>query len=157
MKVGARFSLNAVSPSLASRERNSSSTSDPSSASPSSSGSCEPSCTHRLIAAIARRGPALDLLLTGRQVDPAEAQRLGIVNGLFASEDELRAHVERLAAGPPLAIANIKRAAYRGSELTLDDGLRLERDLIEELFRSDDAREGLTAFTEKRAAAFTGA
>src|ERR687885_2508513 len=50
-------------------------------------------------------GPALDLLLTGRQVDPQEAQRLGIVSGLFASEDDFRAHVEKLAAGPPLAIA----------------------------------------------------
>src|SRR3954464_5246162 len=47
---------------------------------------------------IIRRGPALDLLLTGRQVDPAEAQRLGIVNGVFADEDEFRAHVDRLPA-----------------------------------------------------------
>jgi enoyl-CoA hydratase/carnithine racemase len=102
-------------------------------------------------------GPALDLLLTGRQVEPAEAQRLGVLSGLFASREEFDAHVERLAAGPPLAIANIKRAAYLGTQLTLDDGLALERDLIEQLFRSNDAREGLTAFTEKRAPAFTGA
>lgn len=102
-------------------------------------------------------GPALDLLLTGRQLSPEEAQRVGLLNGVFASEDEFRAHVERLAAGPPLAIANIKRAAYRGSELTLEDGLALERELIEDLFRSKDAREGLEAFTEKRAPAFTGA
>jgi enoyl-CoA hydratase/carnithine racemase len=102
-------------------------------------------------------GPALDLLLTGRQLSPEEAQRIGLLNGLFASEDDFRAHVDRLAAGPPLAIANIKRAAYRGSEMSLEDGLALERELIEELFRSNDAREGLEAFTEKRSPAFTGA
>jgi enoyl-CoA hydratase/carnithine racemase len=103
------------------------------------------------------RGPALDLLLTGRQVDPAEAQRLGIVSGLFADEDAFRAHVEKLAAGPPLAIANIKRAVYEGVDGPLDEGLALERELVEELFRSKDANEGLTAFSEKRAPTFTGA
>jgi len=102
-------------------------------------------------------GPALDLLLTGRQVDPAEAQRLGIVSGLFASEEELRAHVERLAAGPPLAIANIKRAVYEGLQRPLEEGLALERELVEELFRSQDAGEGLAAFSEKRSPTFVGA
>jgi len=102
-------------------------------------------------------GPALELLLTGRQVKPDEAQRLGLVSALFAGEDEFRAHVERLAAGPPLAIAEIKRAVYEGTQKPLDDGLALERELIEKLFRSHDANEGLTAFSEKRAPEFVGA
>jgi enoyl-CoA hydratase/carnithine racemase len=102
-------------------------------------------------------GPALDLLLTGRQLEPYEARSLGLLNGVFSGEDEFNAHVERLASGPPLAIANIKRAAYEGSQKSLDEGLELERELIEELFRSHDAREGLSAFTEKRTPAFTGA
>jgi enoyl-CoA hydratase/carnithine racemase len=102
-------------------------------------------------------GPALDILLTGRQVEPQEAQARGLISGLFASEEEFDAHMQRLAAGPPLAIANIKRAAYEGTQMKLEDGLALERDLIEELFRSQDSREGLSAFTEKRAPAFTGA
>ena len=102
-------------------------------------------------------GAALDLLLTGRQVTPDEALRLGLVSGLFDSEDAFGAHVEKLAAGPPLAIANIKRAVYEGLERPLADGLALERELIEALFRSRDANEGLTAFSEKRAPTFTGA
>jgi enoyl-CoA hydratase/carnithine racemase len=103
------------------------------------------------------QGPALDLLLTGRQVKPDEAHRLGIVSGLLADEDALRSHVETLAAGPPLAIANIKRAVYQGLDVTLEEGLTLERELIEQLFRSRDANEGLTAFSEKRTPTFTGA
>jgi enoyl-CoA hydratase/carnithine racemase len=103
------------------------------------------------------QGPALELLLTGRQVGPDEAHRLGIVSALFASEDELRAHVETLAAGPPLAIAEIKRCVYDGMQGSLDVGLALERDLIEKLFRSRDANEGLTAFSEKRRPEFVGA
>jgi enoyl-CoA hydratase/carnithine racemase len=107
----------------------------------------------RIIAA----GPALELLLTGRQVKPAEANQLGIVSGLFAGEDEFRAHVEKLATGPPLAIAHIKRAVHDGLQTSLSDGLALERELIEKLFRSKDANEGLTAFTEKRSPTFVGA
>ena len=103
------------------------------------------------------QGPALELLLTGRQVGPDEAHRLGIVSGVLASPEELDAHVARLAAGPPLAIAQIKRAVYEGLQRDLDGGLELERELIEKLFRSEDANEGLTAFTEKRAPEFVGA
>jgi enoyl-CoA hydratase/carnithine racemase len=97
------------------------------------------------------RGPALELLLTGRQVDPEEALRLGIVSGLL-DEDAFRAHVQRLAAGPPLAIAAIKRLVHRN----LDEGLAREREEIEALFGSADAHEGLTAFSEKRAPTFSG-
>jgi enoyl-CoA hydratase/carnithine racemase len=103
------------------------------------------------------RGPALELLLTGRQVTPEEALGLGLVGGLFADEDAFAAHVQGLAAGPPVALAAIKRCVHEGAERTLDDGLALERELIEQLFRSKDATEGLSAFVEKRDPAFVGA
>ena len=63
---------------------------------------------------------------------------------------------QRLAAGPPLALAAIKRCVHEGGELPLEQGLALERELIEQLFRSKDATEGLTAFVEKRDAGVRG-
>lgn len=102
-------------------------------------------------------GPALELLITGRQISPAEAVALGLVSQVFADQAAFDAHVAGLRELPPLALRNIKRAVYEGVEQPLSDGLALERDLIEELFRSQDAREGLTAFSEKRSPEFVGA
>jgi enoyl-CoA hydratase/carnithine racemase len=102
-------------------------------------------------------GPALELLLTGRQLTPEEAQRIGLVSRLFAGRAEFRAHVDKLAALPPLALKEIKRAVYEGIERPLASGLELERGLIEKLFRSQDANEGLVAFSEKRRPEFVGA
>ncbi len=102
-------------------------------------------------------GPALELLVTGRTLSPDEARALGLVSQVFADQAAFDEHVAGLRALPPLALANIKRAVYEGMERPLSDALALERDLIEELFRSQDAHEGLTAFTEKRAPEFVGA
>jgi enoyl-CoA hydratase/carnithine racemase len=102
-------------------------------------------------------GPALELLTTGRQIGPDEALRLGLLSQVFDDEAALAAHVQSLTALPPLAIAEIKRAVYLGVQQPLAEGLELERELIEGLFRSEDAREGLTAFSEKRAPDFVGA
>jgi enoyl-CoA hydratase/carnithine racemase len=102
-------------------------------------------------------GPALELLITGRQLSPEEAHRIGLVSQLFAGEPEFQAHIEKLAALPPLALKEIKRAVYEGLDRPLAGGLELERELIEKLFRSQDANEGLTAFSEKRRPEFVGA
>ena len=101
-------------------------------------------------------GPALELLATGRTVSADEALRLGIVSQVFAHQAAFDGHIDVLRALPPLSLANIKRAVFEGMEKPLPDALALERDLMEELFRSNDAREGVTAFSEKRAATFTG-
>jgi enoyl-CoA hydratase/carnithine racemase len=102
-------------------------------------------------------GPALELLATGRQLGPEDALRLGLVSEVFEDPAAFDEHVARLAKLPPLALAKIKRAVYDGVEASLDEGLALERELIEALFRSQDANEGLTAFSEKRTPEFTGA
>jgi enoyl-CoA hydratase/carnithine racemase len=107
-------------------------------------------------------GPAraMDLLITGRTFPPEEARAMGLVSALFAPEEaeaKVREQAERLAVGPVLAIAAIKRCVHEGGQLPLDEGLALEAELVEQLFRSKDATEGLTAFVEKRNAEFVGA
>jgi enoyl-CoA hydratase/carnithine racemase len=92
---------------------------------------------------------AMDLLLTGRTFGPDEAQQWGLVAGLMEA-DAVQEYAERLASGPKLAIASIKRCVHEGGQLSLDEGLALEAELMEGLFRSEDATEGLTAFVEKR-------
>jgi enoyl-CoA hydratase/carnithine racemase len=101
-------------------------------------------------------GPALELLATGRTVSPEEARGLGLVSQVFANQAAFDEHITGLRALPPRSLANIKRAVFEGMEKPLPDGLALECDLIEELFRTNDAREGVTAFSEKRTAQFTG-
>ena len=99
---------------------------------------------------------ALDLLLTGRTFGPEEAERWGLVAEL-CDEAGLHERAERLAAGPALALAAIKRCVHEGGQLPLGEGLALEAELMESLFHSRDASEGLNAFVEKRAPEFVGA
>lgn len=104
-------------------------------------------------------GKALELMVTGQTLTPEEAFRLGILNRLYPREklaEETRAFAEALARGATLAIGHIKRAVHQGLSLPLEEGLRLERELVEELFHSEDGREGVRAFLEKRAPSFRG-
>ena len=102
---------------------------------------------------------ALELMATGRTVTPAEALELGIVNALHPA-DELRERTEEyargLASGATKAIGNIKLAVHEGLAAGLEAGLERERELVEELFRSEDGREGIAAFAEKRKPVFSG-
>jgi enoyl-CoA hydratase/carnithine racemase len=103
---------------------------------------------------------AMELLLTGRTFSPQEALDIGLVVALYAPEEadaKVRELAERLAVGPALALAAIKRCVHEGGQASLDEGLALEAELVERLFRSKDATEGLTAFVEKRNPEFVGA
>jgi len=100
---------------------------------------------------------AMDLLLSGKSFSVEQAHEWGLVAEVFDDNARVQAYVERFAAGPTLALRNIKRCVNEGGELPLTDGLALESRLVEELFRSHDGNEGLTAFVEKRTPTFTGA
>jgi enoyl-CoA hydratase/carnithine racemase len=102
---------------------------------------------------------ALDLMVTGRTVTPQEAYELGIVDRLFPAlelHEQTLAYAAALASGATKAIGNIKLAVHEGLAAGLERGLEREQELIEELFRSDDAKEGIAAFGEKRKPAFVG-
>jgi enoyl-CoA hydratase/carnithine racemase len=102
---------------------------------------------------------ALDLMITGRLLSPQEALELGIVNYLYPP-DELTAKVEEYArnllSGATRAIGLIKQAVVQGTEVHLDAGFFMERELQNRLFVSEDAQEGLAAFIEKREPQFKG-
>jgi enoyl-CoA hydratase/carnithine racemase len=103
---------------------------------------------------------AMDLLLTGRTFSPSEAHQWGLLADLYDPEeadDRVRAYAVSFARGAALAIAAIKRCVHEGGELPLSEGLALEAELVEQLFGSQDAREGLHAFVEKRPPEFAGA
>jgi enoyl-CoA hydratase/carnithine racemase len=102
---------------------------------------------------------ALELMVTGRTVTPAEALELGIVNALHPA-GELREKTDEyartLATGATKAIGNIKLAVHEGLASGIEAGLERERELVEELFSSEDGREGIAAFAEKRKPVFSG-
>ena len=102
---------------------------------------------------------ALEICLSGELYDAQECHRIGLVNQLVPY-DQLIPTGEKMAQsflnGAPLALRYIKEAIYKGSEMTLEQGLRFESDLQSMLMQTDDAKEGPKAFVEKRPAAWKG-
>ena len=105
------------------------------------------------------RSKALELMVTGTTVGPKEALELGLVDKVFP-QDELMAKTlefaRRVATGPFLAVGAIKLAVAQGQDESLEGGLALEHAWLNELFRTEDAREGVAALIEKRKPTFTG-
>jgi enoyl-CoA hydratase/carnithine racemase len=105
------------------------------------------------------RTKALDMMLTGTPVGPRRALELGLVDRVFPAErlvEESIDYLARLAGGARLAVGNIKVATRIGADLPLEGALALEREAVFRLFMSEDAAEGIAAFTEKRAPVWKG-
>jgi len=116
--------------------------------------------TQRLARALGR-ARAFELMATGRTFSVDEAQALGLVHELFDAatfDADVTEYASRFL--PPSraakAVGLIKRAVVSGLEGGFHEGLALERELQQRLFESDDAREGLAAYVERRAPKFTG-
>ena len=105
------------------------------------------------------KGNALHLILTGEMIDAAEAHRIGLVNKVVPAE-QLLAEAEKVLRGilamGPLAVRLALEAVERGFDMTLEDGLLLEANHFGLLAGTQDMKEGLTAFLEKRAPRFEG-
>ena len=114
--------------------------------------------TQRL-ARLVGRGRALQLLLTGEQVDAAEALRIGLVNRVVPAAELLpaaRAMLGQMLANGPLALAGCIELVDQGLGMPLEEATGLEATWFGLLAASGDMREGMTAFLEKRSARFEG-
>ena len=113
--------------------------------------------TQRLPRAVGK-AKAMDMVLTGRMMDAAEAERAGLVSRIVPADklmDEVLAVASAICAlsGPSVALA--KDSVNRAFESGLKDGVAYERRLFHSLFATDDQKEGMDAFLSKRAPAFT--
>ncbi len=114
--------------------------------------------TQRL-ARVCGLGVAKELILTGRIVDADEALRIGLVNGVCEPDELMERALEiarLLASKSPVALAAAKRALNHALQGDHVDNLAREADEFGQLFGSEDAKEGLAAFVEKREPTFKG-
>ncbi|MBA3610885.1 MAG: enoyl-CoA hydratase/isomerase family protein [Rubrobacter sp.] len=106
-------------------------------------------------------GPAIakELIFTGRRIKVEEARLIGLVNHVVPEGDALKAAKEmaaQIAANGPIAVQHAKAAANRALDVDIISGLEYEADQFALLFATEDAKEGMGAFVEKRKAEFKG-
>jgi enoyl-CoA hydratase len=114
--------------------------------------------SQRLTRAIGK-AKAMDLILTGRMIDAAEAERAGLVSRVVPAVellDEALKVADKIAAMPPLAVLAAKELVNAAEELPLTEGIRLERRLFDILAATEDKAEGMAAFLEKRPPVWQG-
>jgi enoyl-CoA hydratase/carnithine racemase len=114
--------------------------------------------TQRL-ARLVGKSKALDLMITGRVLNPQEALELGIVNYLYPADqlmEKVEEYARHLLSGATRAVGLIKQAVVQGTEVNIDAAFFMERELQNRLFRTQDAQEGLQAFIDKREPEFQG-
>lgn len=104
-------------------------------------------------------GKAKELLYTGEHLSAEEALRIGLVNRVVPRGEGLQAGLQlakKICKNAPTAVRNIKKAVDEGLELPLQNALEREAELFQELFLTEDVKEGVQAFLEKRRPQFPG-
>src|ERR1700736_711995 len=112
--------------------------------------------TQRLPRAVGK-AKAMDLILTGRMMDAAEAERAGLVSRVVPAAELLAEAVkiaEKIASFSAPIVAIEKESVNRAYDMPLGEGLRFERRLFHAMFATEDQKEGMAAFAEKRPAKF---
>jgi len=105
------------------------------------------------------KAKAMDMILTARMMDAAEAERAGLVSRIVPADkvvEEAVAAAAKIASQSTLAVAMAKELVDAAYETTLTTGVALERRLFHSLFAFEDQKEGMAAFVEKRKPNFTG-
>lgn len=115
--------------------------------------------TQRL-AKLVGRNNAKEIIFSGRNVKADEASKMGLVVRLLATKDEMMNEATKtlkaIAANSPYAVSMAKKVMNEGIDLTITEGLQLEKRQFSCIFTSEDMREGTKAFVEKRAPNFKG-
>jgi len=99
------------------------------------------------------RAKAAEILLMGQQIDAQEAYRIGLVNRVVPLAELMptaREWAEKICRAGPLQVRAVKEAMIRGYDMTLDEGLRLETEMLNHVRNTEDYMEGARAFVEKR-------
>ncbi len=102
---------------------------------------------------------AMEMILTGEVISATQAERYGLVNKVVPVElllDEAKAVAKKIAAKPPLAVKLAKEAVLKAFNTSLEEGLEFERRCFYLLFATEDQKEGMKAFTERRKPEFKG-
>ena len=114
--------------------------------------------TQRLTRAVGKY-KAMEMVLTGRMISADEAMRWGLVNKVVPVEyylEEAKILAKEIASKPPVAVRLAKEAVLKAFDTTIEGGLEFERKNFYLLFASDDQKEGMNAFVEKRAPEWKG-
>ena len=114
--------------------------------------------TQRLPRAVGKY-KAMEMILTGKSISADEAYRIGLVNHVVPPEslmEEAKKMATDIASKPPISIRSAKEAILRAQDTTLEVGLEFERKAFYMLFATEDGKEGMKAFLEKRKPTFKG-
>ena len=112
-----------------------------------------------LLPRLVGQGRAMELMLTGRRIDAREAKAIGLVSSVVKQEnllDEALVLARSMAENAPVSMALVKRCLVRSGEIGLEDAMTYETDAMMACAMTEDAKEGATAFLERRKPKYSG-